>query len=136
MKGLLIVSHGSLAKGTVDTARYIMGKSIEQFDYCCLDEELTLDTFSKMVRGKIRELDSGEGVIILADFYGGSTSRVILPYLADNCELITGFNFPLLMEILMTRIYSDVDVDEIIRKGQHGIKNARNEIRKDYLSEE
>ena len=126
MKGILILSHGGIGEETVQTARKLLGNSLEQLD--CLrigeDNEWTLNR--EAILEKVSELDSGDGVIVLVDFQGGESLSDQLQ-LKSDCDVITGFNFPLLMEILVSRTYASFSAEELIQKARDGIRCTHGE---------
>ncbi len=71
MKGIVLLSHGSLARGLADAATFFMGDSIEQLEYCCLRQDSSPDEFAEELKRAIEKVDTGEGAVILADLFGG-----------------------------------------------------------------
>ena len=66
MKGIVLLSHGSLARGLADAATFFMGDSIEQLEYCCLRQDSSPDEFAEELKRAIEKVDTGEGAVILA----------------------------------------------------------------------
>ena len=96
MQGILVLSHGELAKGLVNTAEFILGKDIPQVGYCCVEPNEKPQVFEKRVIEKWKELNSGNGVIVLIDVLGGSTYKGLAKYLNSNDILIAGANLSVL----------------------------------------
>lgn len=124
MKGVVIVSHGEFAKGLAHTATFFLGDDIPQFTFCGLAQDDDFDEFGNRIGQKIDEVDSGDGVIVLADLFGGSPCNQAMRHLRDGVDLIAGVNLIMLIEILTNR-FSDVDVKEMISNGQQGIVNVK-----------
>ena len=93
------------------------------------------DEFQKNLEGKIREVDSGDGVIILADMLGGTPGNRAVYSLGENVRMLAGMSLPMLLSLLYSRDGGDdiaslasnalvdagtnlVDVNELILKGE------------------
>ncbi len=125
MKGIVLVSHGDMAKGMAHSATFFMGDSIEQLEYCGLRQDQSPEDFAQELAVAIAKVDSGDGVIILADLFGGTPCNQSVQQLGDNVELIAGMNFPMLLELLSERMSGDVDAVQLAEKGRMGLINAK-----------
>ncbi|MCD8380849.1 MAG: PTS sugar transporter subunit IIA [Lachnospiraceae bacterium] len=125
MKGILLISHGEMAKGMADSARLFFGDEIEQLGYLCLKEGDSPDEFGAQIAKKADELDTGDGVIILADLFGGTPCNQATSLLGEGRDLISGMNFAMLMQILSDRDYGDVDISEVVQVGKDGIMDLK-----------
>lgn len=103
MIGILLVSHGEMAKGMHNSAKMFFSDEIESFDYLCFKEEMVIDDFDNQINKKLKELNDGSGVVILADIVGGTPCNRIVSYLKEDIYLICGFNFNLLIDLLVNR---------------------------------
>ena len=57
----------------------------------------------------IARVDSGSGVIVLTDMFGGTPSNLAITFLAEGrVELITGVNLPMLLKLAGTREVADL----------------------------
>ncbi len=125
MKGIVLVSHGDMAKGMAHSATFFMGDSIEQLEYCGLRQDQSPEDFAQELAVAIAKVDSGDGVIILADLFGGTPCNQSVQQLGDNVELIAGMNFPMLLELLSERMSGDVDAIQLAEKGRMSLINAK-----------
>ena len=67
---VIVVSHGSYARGLVDTAQMIAGEQ-EDLEAFGLEPEESVDTLREKIRESIEQTSEGEEVLILTDlFYG------------------------------------------------------------------
>ncbi|MFH0787564.1 MAG: PTS sugar transporter subunit IIA [Pseudomonadota bacterium] len=103
MIGIVIVTHCNLGRELVRSAEFIVG-SLSQ----TLAVSLNPDDQEKALRGKIAEaiekVDTGEGVILLTDMFGGTPSNISLSFLADGkVEVVTGVNLPMLIGLASKR---------------------------------
>ncbi len=128
MKAVLLVSHGEMAKGMCDSASLFLGDNIEKLDYCCLKASDNPEDFGDIILTKINEMNSEDGVIVFADLLGGSPFNQAIQHVMtkENIELISGMNFPMLLELLSSRMFSDPDLSSLVETGKNGIIDARN----------
>jgi len=103
MVGVLLVSHGQISKSFLDVATGILGH-MEGVRAVCLpeplDERKVLDEI-----GRARKLtDSGGGVLIITDMFGGTPSNLCFSLLEDSqVEVLTGMNLPMILKVLESR---------------------------------
>lgn len=123
MIGVIIVTHGLLAEGLVDSAEMILG-SLSQIATIRLDEKMTPETLRSQVEKHISNLMSDEGVLILTDLRGATPFNVTASFAERNdVSVITGVNLPLLLEALTQRSKKDLKTltAYVVQKGQEGI---------------
>ncbi len=121
------MSHGPLARGMYETTQWFMGEDIEQYGYLCLEPSENPEDFAARIREKIAEVDSGEGVILIADLKGGSPCNSAMTLLAQNegVELLSGMNLALVLELLGRRLSDDYDMPSLIEAGRDGVADIR-----------
>jgi PTS system mannose-specific IIA component len=126
MIGLLVITHGGLADELVAAARTIVG-ACENVAAVSIgwDDEVS-DARRRIVEG-IRELDQGEGVILLTDMFGGTPTNVALSLLAEEkVEILTGANLPMIIKF--TNLRGDASLEDCARiladKGRRSIHVA------------
>ena len=103
MKGILIVCHGGLAAGLMDSVEMLMGKQ-QAYDFVSLQAGDQPDEFAKKVYQKIISLDTGEGVLVFVDVFGGTPFHALVNQLDKlNAECVTGVNIPMLIEAFNNR---------------------------------
>ncbi len=103
MTGVLIITHGQLARELLEAAEFIVG-AVQVAE--CLSIDLTKDSkeLANMIREKIDSLDQGQGVLILTDMFGGTPSNLALSFLQeDTVEIVTGVNLPMVIAIAQNR---------------------------------
>ncbi|MEI6846090.1 MAG: PTS mannose transporter subunit IID, partial [Candidatus Firestonebacteria bacterium] len=69
-----------------------------------------LDDLKEKMKQAVEKLNSPEGVLILADMFGGSAANVSAGFLAVNNKVgvVTGVNLPMLLESMLSRVaYTD-----------------------------
>lgn len=125
MIGILLISHGNLASGMADAASMFCGDNISQFDWLCLQKEDNPEDFGAKIDDKVAELDKGDGVVILADLYGGTPCNQSIFRLNDKVNVVPGMNLAMLVELLSVREFCEISVEQIIETGRDGIKNVK-----------
>lgn len=86
--------------------------------------DMNPDDFQQELTEKVREVDSGEGVFILADIMGGTPCNRAAYSLGENVRLLSGMNLPMLLALLIARDGDD-DLDaiaeDVLAQTQEGI---------------
>ncbi len=103
MVGIVVVAHGELAKAFEDAATMIVGPA-DAFRSCRFAQGMDVDELRKILKTSIRDVNHGEGVIILTDMFGGTPSNISLSFLeAGAIEVVTGMNLPMVITALTKR---------------------------------
>lgn len=110
MIGILLISHGNMASGISSSLKMFFGSEIPQLETLCLSENTNPDTFGEEIGKKIRQLDTGDGVVIFADLIGGTPCNQAFRYISSKVTLIGGMNLPVIMEFLGQRM-NDIDIN-------------------------
>jgi PTS system mannose-specific IIA component len=100
MVGLVVASHGRLADELVATAEQIVGK-LPAVATCSIEPGTSLEDLRARMRQAIAGVEQGEGVIVLADLFGGTPCKESL-MMCERCqgklEVLTGVNLPMLLK--------------------------------------
>jgi len=103
MIGLLIISHCDLGKELLNAAELILG-NLEAADAISITQTTESEELLKTISGKIKALDSGQGVLILTDMFGGTPSNLSLSFLEEErVEVLTGVNLPMVVSLAHDR---------------------------------
>ncbi len=123
MINLVIVSHGELAEGLLDALRILLGDQ-EGLVTISLQENDPPGDLMNQVEAAVQDLSNGEGVLLLVDTIGSETFQAAIRF-ADypNMEIITGFNLPMLLEVILQRDHHTVKELAMIAReaGMNGI---------------
>ena len=104
MIGIVLVSHGQLATELLRAAEIIVGK-IENTVAVDIDPKTAMEEIHKAVEGAIRTVDTGKGVLLLTDMFGGTPSNISLSFLGTHqVEVLTGVNLPMMVKLPMARM--------------------------------
>jgi len=102
MVGIVIVSHLNLASELLKTAELIVGK-IPASRTLSLDPKKDVEILRKEIQSAVKEVNSGDGVIILTDMFGGTPSNLALTFLSPQVEVVSGVNLPMLIKVTAQR---------------------------------
>ena len=99
MIGVIVVSHSNIGcemvKATwriLPEAQHMRGVAVESNDPPA--------SIRQQVQDAISAVDSGDGVIILTDMFGGTPSNICLTFLEpERIEVVSGFNLPMLIKL-------------------------------------
>ncbi|MCA9771600.1 MAG: PTS sugar transporter subunit IIA [Myxococcales bacterium] len=99
MVGVVVVSHMNLAVEMVATAEHIVGK-FERVVAVPIALADSSETIHDRLKEAVARVDTGAGVLVLTDAFGGSATNVALPFLAEKkFEVLTGINLPILIRL-------------------------------------
>jgi mannose PTS system EIIA component len=101
--GVVIVGHDILARAFLDASERMIGrqKQIECVPYNVGDD---LETVRETLAKAVKEVDSGSGVIILADMFGGVPSNLAISVAhGQNADVISGMNLAMVLRLLTVR---------------------------------
>lgn len=124
MIGIVVVTHGRLALEFIAALEHIVGKQ-EQVCAVCIGPEDDMEERRAEILRSVAQMDSGDGVVILTDMFGGTPSNLAISVMgvggtpaADGetargpVEVIAGINLPLLVKLASLR--TDRRLDEAV----------------------
>ncbi len=112
--GVLLVTHGRLGEELLEAAGTIVG-DIQHMSFLSIGWNDEVEASRTKIAEAVRSVDSGKGVIILTDMFGGTPSNLSLPLLRkDHVEIVTGVNLP--MVIKLANQGADESLAELARK--------------------
>jgi PTS system mannose-specific IIA component len=101
--GVVIVSHGRLGEEMLQAVRLIVPDP-PRFFAVGIQPELRVDEVRAAIAEALEEADTGEGVLVLTDMFGGTPSNVSLSFLGERrVEVVTGVNLPMLIKLATLR---------------------------------
>jgi len=103
MIGLIVVAHFNLAREMVAAVELIMGKQ-EQFEYVDTFPDEDVENLKSKIVHALKSVNSGDGVLILTDMFGGTPSNISLSFLEEGkVEVVAGANLPMLIKLATYR---------------------------------
>ena len=98
MVGLVVASHGRLAEELVATAEQIVGK-LPSVATCNIEPGTSPEDLRAKMKQAVARVDDGEGVIVMADLFGGSPCKESLMMCQrGNLEVLAGVNLPMILK--------------------------------------
>lgn len=103
MIGLVIVTHGKLAHEFRAALEHIVGPQT-QIEAIEIAPEDDAEMQRAEILAAVAAVDSGEGVVIATDMFGGTPSNLAISTMDDAAvEVIAGVNLPLLVKFASSR---------------------------------
>jgi len=103
MIGLVLVTHGGLAREFLNAMEHIVGPQ-EQVEALSIGPEDDMDQRRADIVSAVSKVDSGSGVILLTDMFGGTPSNLAISLLDNEMvEVIAGLNLPMLIKLASVR---------------------------------
>jgi len=118
MIGILIIAHDTLPESLVTAVTHVLGTRPAQFE--TLSVTIADDPFDLLpvARERVRQLDTGDGVLIFSDIYGATPSNLAAKLLAPGrVEVVAGVNLPMLVRAFT---YRSKGMDTMITKAVSG----------------
>jgi PTS system mannose-specific IIA component len=99
MIGLVLVTHGQLASEFITAMEHVVGPQ-KQIEAICIGPDDDTEMRRNDIANAIAKVDSGKGVIILTDLFGGTPSNLAISLMKkENVEVIAGVNLPMLIRL-------------------------------------
>ena len=103
MIGLVLVTHGRLADEFRAALEHVMGPQ-KQIEAVTIGAEDDSDLCRNDIIEAVNRVDSGDGVAILTDMFGGTPSNLAISVLdRAKVEVIAGVNLPMLIKLARIR---------------------------------
>jgi mannose PTS system EIIA component len=130
MIGILIVSHGTFGEALLHSASHVLGKrppQVRQMGVALHDDP---DKILPQARELIRQIDTGDGVLVLTDMLGATPSNIATKLLEPGrVEGLAGASLPMLIRALT---YRDEPLASVTEKamsgGQEGVVHLTSDI--------
>ena len=103
MIGLVLVTHGDLAKEFVKALEHVVGPQ-DRVATICIGPEDDMDQRRQDILDAVKSVDDGSGVAILTDMFGGTPSNLAISVMnGGSIEVVAGMNLPLLVKLAKVR---------------------------------
>ncbi len=121
MIGLVLVTHGDLAKEFVKALEHVVGPQ-RQIATICIGPEDDMEMRRGDILAAVTSVDTGDGVAILTDMFGGTPSNMAISVMnGDTIEVVAGMNLPLLVKLAKVRSERKL-IDAVIEAKEAGRK--------------
>lgn len=116
MIGLVIVTHGGLAQEFQAALEHVHGPQ-KQLAAISIGPDDDMETRRDDILLAIKEVDSGEGAVLLTDMFGGTPSNLAISVMEQaKVEIIAGVNLPMLVKLASVR--GECDLEDAITQAQ------------------
>jgi mannose PTS system EIIA component len=103
MIGLVLVTHGRLAEEFVHALEHVVGRQ-EKLAAVSIGPDDKMEVRRADIAAAVKSVDSGEGVIVLTDMFGGTPSNLAISLLEEGkVEVVAGLNLPMLVKLVRVR---------------------------------
>jgi PTS system ascorbate-specific IIA component len=104
MIGIVIISHGALGESLIHAASHVLGKRplrVRQVGVTVHDDP---EAILPQAKEFVRQLDDGDGVLVLTDIYGATPGNIAMRLLErGRVEGVSGVSLPMLVRALTYR---------------------------------
>lgn len=108
MIGAVLVTHGRLAEEFIAATEHVVGKQ-ERMKAICIGPDDDMEKRRQDILAAVREVDQGQGVILLTDMFGGTPSNLAISIMSQGkIEVIAGVNLPMMIKFASQRFTDDL----------------------------
>lgn len=116
MIGMVLVTHGRLADEFIAATEHVVGPQ-ESIRAVSIGPDDDMERRRAEIVQAVEEVDTGNGVILLTDMFGGTPSNLAISLLdRANVEVIAGMNLPMLIKLVKVR--KDDNLAEAVAQAQ------------------
>ena len=126
MIGVVLVTHGRLAQEFIDALEHVVGPQ-QNMAAVCIGPDDDMERRRREIVDSVAAVDSGRGVVLLTDMFGGTPSNLAISVLDQGrVEVIAGVNLPMLIKLASLRGKESLAtvIDEAQRAGRKYINVA------------
>ena len=103
MIGMVLVTHGRLAAEFIAALEHVVGAQ-KQVAAICIGAEDDMEARRQDILRRISEVDTGDGVVLLTDMFGGTPSNLAISVMdRPQIEVVAGVNLPMLIKLASLR---------------------------------
>ena len=103
MIGIIVVTHGNLARELIAVAEHVVGKQ-QNLTPICIGPDDDIDARRQEIIATVEHANQGEGVVIVTDMFGGTPSNLAISVMIPgSIEVIAGVNVPMLIKLVSVR---------------------------------
>ena len=105
MIGLVVASEGRLALEFVAAVQHLLGQPLPQLEALVIDSDQGNERDRQRLSDAIARVDSGDGVVVLTDMFGGTASNlaIVIASRFNNVVVLGGINLPTLSKLIRVR---------------------------------
>ena len=116
MIGMVLVTHGRLAIEFRLALEHVVGRQ-KQIETITIGPEDDMDQRRAEILDAVKKVDSGDGVVVLTDMFGGTPSNLAISVMGNSkTEVVAGINLPMLIKLASVR--GDCDLEQAVGQAQ------------------
>ncbi len=116
MIGLIVVTHGNLAREFVAALEHVVGPQ-QQIKAISIFPNDDMEERRNAIVEAAKSVSTGDGVIILTDMFGGTPSNLSISVMdGGSVEVIAGVNLPMLVKL--ARIREEAQLPDALKQAQ------------------
>jgi mannose PTS system EIIA component len=120
MIGILIIAHGRLGESFIECATHVMGSPPPMLAQLGIQTHDDPSTILPRAQQLVKDLNQGDGVLILSDMYGATPCNLVGKLLVPGkVEGVSGVNLPMLVRALSYRNGDILALTEKALSGGH-----------------
>ena len=124
MIGVVIVTHGKLAEAFLAVTEHVVGKQA-QMKAVGIEPEDDAEKSREQILKAIKDVDTGQGVIVLTDMFGGTPSNLAISVMkSESVEVIAGVNLPMMIKLASVR--NKVSMADTVAQAQEAARKYIN----------
>jgi PTS system mannose-specific IIA component len=121
---MVLVTHGRLADELVNALEHVVGPQ-SNIAAVCIAPDDDMEQRRHDILDSIAKTDTGEGVILLTDMFGGTPSNLAISIMdRAKVEVIAGVNLPMLVKLASVR--DKTSINDAVAKAQDAGKKYIN----------
>lgn len=103
MIGMVLVAHGHLATEFRAALEHVVGPQ-KRIASISIGAEDDMEQRRKDIIAAVKEVDAGDGVVVLTDMFGGTPSNLAISVMnGGHIEVVAGINLPMLIKLASVR---------------------------------
>jgi PTS system mannose-specific IIA component len=100
---MVLVTHGQLATEFRAALEHVVGPQT-QLETITIGPEDDMEARRSDIMAAVRRVETGEGVVVLTDMFGGTPSNLALSCMnGTSVEVVAGINLPMLIKLASVR---------------------------------
>ena len=116
MIGIVLVTHGRLAVEFRAALEHVVGQQ-EQIEAVTIGPDDDIERRRHDIIEAVKRVDSGDGVAILTDMFGGTPSNLSISVMnRPKVEVLAGINLPMLVKLAKVR--DEIPLAEAVAQAQ------------------
>ena len=122
MIGIFLVTHGTLGESLIQNVCHVLNKRpplIAQLGVAAQDDPLDILPLARLL---LKEVDGGEGVLVMTDVFGATPGNLALKLLEPGrVEGVSGVSLPMLLRALT---YRERGMETMLQKAISGARDG------------